>query len=219
MIGLGVVRECLLDPDVTKLLVVVRTESGVRELHALEAVPSGAFEKLETIVSLDVRKIEVEGFDACFFCLGVSSAGMEEADYRRVTYDLTLDVAKALVRKNPTMTFIYVSGAGTDSSEKGRSMWARVKGETENALLRLPFKTTCMFRPGFIQPMHGIRSKTTIYRTVYALLSPLYPVFKLLVPTWVTTTEALGKAMMRVAKEGPPAPIVESAEINRLAVN
>jgi len=116
---------------------------------------------------------ELSGLDACFFCLGVSSAGMTEIRYRRITYDLTLVAAETLVKLNPGMIFVYVSGAGTDSTERGRSMWARVKGQTENALLRLPFKAAYMFRPGVIVPLDGIRSKTKIYRMGYALARPL----------------------------------------------
>ncbi len=140
---------------------------------------------------------------------------MTEESYRRVTYELTLAVAQTLVRLNPRMTFIYVSGAGTDSSEKGRSMWARVKGQTENALLRLPFKTVCMFRPGVIIPLHGIKSKTRAYRIFYGLARPLLPLLQL-VPS-VTTTEKVGRAMLRVAREGAPKPVLEAADINALA--
>jgi len=147
----------------------------------------------------------------------VSSAGMSEAEYHRITYDLTLAAAKTLVRLNPEMTFCYVSGAGTDSSEKGRSMWARVKGKTENALLALGFRAAYMFRPGYIQPMKGIKSRTTLYRAFYAVLGPLYPLAKAIAPRAVTSTDRVGLAMIRVAKQGYPRPIVGNAEINELA--
>jgi uncharacterized protein YbjT (DUF2867 family) len=159
---------------------------------------------------------ELSGLDACFFCLGVSSAGMTEIRYRRITYDLTLAAAETLVKLNPGMIFVYVSGAGTDSTERGRSMWARVKGQTENALLRLPFKAAYMFRPGVIVPLDGIRSKTKIYRMGYALARPLlrwmYPRF----PKYATTSKQVGRAMIRVAEDGFPKSVLESSDINQL---
>jgi uncharacterized protein YbjT (DUF2867 family) len=142
---------------------------------------------------------------------------MNEADYARVTYDFTLAAAKVLAKANPRMTFIYVSGAGTDSSEKGRSMWARVKGRTENALLALPFKATFMFRLGFIQPRHGIVSKTKLYRVLYAISAPLFPVLNAALPNVVTTTERVGRAMLAVAKRGFGKRLLENADINALA--
>jgi uncharacterized protein YbjT (DUF2867 family) len=161
-------------------------------------------------------KNDLSGYDACFFCLGVSSAGMTELDYERVTYDITLAAAQALAELNPKMTFIYVSGAGTDSTEHGRSMWARVKGRTENALLRLPFKAAYMFRPAFIQPLHGIISKTKLYRMMYMILGPFYPVLKVLFPKYITTTEQVGRAMIKVAKYGASQPVLENQDINTL---
>src|SRR5262245_11516373 len=197
MIGQAVLQECLKDPGVGRVLAVVRRPTGVRHEKLVEVVHSdfSDFSSLAGILS---------GYDACFFCLGVSSAGMSEKEYRRLTYDLTLAAAKALVEKNPGMTFLYVSGTGTDSSEKGRVMWARVKGETENALLRLPFKAAYMLRPGCFQPVHGIRSSSKWTRVFYALLGPLYPVWKALFPNHVLTTEELGRAMIRVARQGAP---------------
>lgn len=208
MVGQGVLRECLLDPEVTSVRSVVRRPTGVRD------------EKLREIVHpdfLDFSPIEsdLSGLDACFFCSGVSSSGMSEPDYRRVTREQTLAAANALARLNPGMTFVYVSGAGTDASEKGRTMWARVKGETENALLRLPFRAACMFRPGVIQPLHGIRSKTRLYRVLYALLAPVLPLLRRFLPGSVTTTEQVGRAMIAVAKHGAPKPILETSDINR----
>ena len=134
--------------------------------------------------------------------------------YRRVTYDLTLAVAGTLAQLNPAMTFIYVSGAGTDSSERGRMMWARVKGATENALLRLPFKAAYMFRPAAIVPLHGIKSKTKLYRALYTAMGPLLPLLYAAAPKYVTTTEQLGRAMIRVAKDGAPNPVLENRDIN-----
>ena len=209
MVGQGVLRECLLDPAVERVLAVGRSPAG--QVHA----------KLSELVRADLFNLspvegELAGWDACFFCLGVSSAGMKEQDYTHVTYDLTLAVARLLARLNPGMTFVYVSGAGTDGSERGRSMWARVKGRTENALLALPLKA-CMFRPAFIHPMHGVVSRTRLYRVVYTAIGPLYPVWKRLFPAFVTTTEKVKKAILRVAREGPPKAVLENAEINALA--
>jgi len=158
------------------------------------------------------------GLDACFFCLGVSSAGLSEERYRQVTYDVTMAAATVLVERNPAMTFIYVSGVGTDSTERGRSMWARVKGRTENALLALPFQAY-MFRPGYIQPMHGVRSRTPWYRLAYAIGAPLYPVLKRLFPGGGTTTEQLGRAMIAVARKGAPKRVLDSRDITAAAVS
>jgi uncharacterized protein YbjT (DUF2867 family) len=206
MVGQGVLRECLLDPDLHAVQSVGRTATGVRHI------------KLREIVQRDLSKYpsfdsDMSGFDACFFCLGVSSAGMKEADYERVTYGLTLAIAERLSRLNPGMTFIYVSGAGTDSTERGRFMWARVKGRTENALLRLPFKAAYMFRPGFIQPLHGVRSKTAVYNIFYAITKPLIPLFRFALPNFILTTEEMGRAMLVVAKHGAPKHILESRDI------
>ena len=209
MVGQGVLRECLLAPDVARVVTVGRSATG--QSHP----------KLREIVATDLYDLaplesELVGFDACFFCLGVSSAGMSEARYTRVTYDLTLAVATTLARLNPGMTFVYVTGAGTDATERGRTMWARVKGRTENALLRLPLKTF-LFRPGMIQPLHGIRSKTWLYRAGYAVLAPFTPLLKRRFPTAVTTTEQVGRAMLAVARRGHPTPVLETADINALA--
>lgn len=209
MVGQGVLRECLLDPDVQQILSIVRTPSGQHDPKLRELIHSDFF---------DYSAIEPQltGFDACFFCLGVSSAGMDEAKYTHLTYDLTLAAATTLAKLNPDMNFIYVSGAGTDSTERGRSMWARVKGKTENDLLKLPFRAAYMFRPGFIQPLHGIRSKTRLYQTFYSILNPILPLLKSAFPKYITTTEQLGRAMLRVAKQGYPSPILEMKDIDTL---
>jgi uncharacterized protein YbjT (DUF2867 family) len=209
MVGQGVLRECLLDPGVEAVLAVTRTP--LAETNA----------KLRQIVHEDFTDFSgvaehLTGWDACFFCLGISSVGMKEADYRRVTYDFTMAAANVLAAHNPGMTFVFVSGASTDSSEKGPSMWARVKGQTENALMRLPFKASYMFRPGYIQPMHGVKSKTWVYRLFYALFAPLYPLLRRLAPSYVTSTEAIGRAMLRVAREGTDQRVLENADIDRL---
>ena len=197
MVGQGVLRECLLDPDVETVLSLVRAPTAQRHAKLREIVR-------HDLSGLSASQDELTGYDACFFCLGVSSVGMAEPDYRRVTYDLTISAARTLASQNPAMTFIYVSGTGTDSSERGRTMWARVKGETENALLKLPFKAAYMFRPGFIRPLHGVAAKTKWLRLVYTVIGPLYPVLRALVPKYVTTTECVGRAMIHVARRGAP---------------
>ena len=206
MVGQGVLRECLLDPQVESVLAVGRMKTG--QAHG----------KLREMVHPDLAKLEpvaedLSPYDACFFCLGISAAGMKEADYNRITFDLTLSVARTLVTRNPGMTFIYVSGTGTDSSEQGRMMWARVKGKTENALLKLPFKSAYMFRPGYIQPLHGVHTKTAWYSVFYAVLAPFYPLLKHF-SGYVTTTECVGRAMIRVAREGFGKSILETGDIN-----
>jgi uncharacterized protein YbjT (DUF2867 family) len=209
MVGQGVLRECLLDPDVQRVLSIVRTPSGQHHEKLHELIHANFF---------DYSEIEshLTGFDACFFSLGVSSAGIDEVKYTHLTYDLTLSAATTLAKLNPQMTFIYVSGAGTDSTERGRSMWARIKGKTENDILKLPFRAAYMFRPGFIQPLHGIRSKTRLYQTFYTVLSPILPLLKFTLPQYVTTTEQVGRAMLQVAKHGYPRPILESKDIDSL---
>ena len=205
MVGQGVLRECLLDPGVARVVTLGRSATGQRH------------DKLREIVRADLMNVpsyepELGRFDACFFCLGVSAAGMTEERYTRVTYDLTLAVAQTLARLNPSMTFIYVSGMGTDSTERGRTMWARVKGRTENALLKLPFKAY-MFRPGVIIPLHGITSRTSWYQVLYVLFKPLLPIVKRISPSAVTTTEQLGRAMLTVARGGYAKRILESSDI------
>ena len=209
MVGQGVLRECLLDPEVTAVLSIVRSSTGQQHTKLREIIHKDFLDYAST-------ESEFAGFDCCFFCLGVSSAGMSEESYRRVTHDITLAAAKTLVKLNSHLTFVFVSGAGTDSSEHGRVMWARVKGQTENALLSLPFKAAYMFRPGVIVPLYGIRSRTMLYRVPYAVLGPLLPFLERHFPKYVTTTEKLGRAMLIAAKQGAPKPILESSDINKL---
>jgi len=209
MIGQGVLRECLIDSDVARVVTVGRRPTGQKHAKLSELV-------CPDLANLAPLEPQLTGFDACFFCLGVSVLGMIEEQYTRVTYDLTTSVAKTLVRTSPGLTFIYVSGAGTDSSERGRAMWARVKGRTENALLSLPFKAAYMFRPGAVMPLHGIRSATRWYNAMYLGLRPLYPILRRVAPTMITTTERLGRAMLAVARRGYSGPILEMADINRL---
>ncbi|HEY1198994.1 MAG TPA: NAD(P)H-binding protein [Thermoplasmata archaeon] len=210
MVGQGVLRECLLDPQVETVLAVGRSATGQRHAKLREVVHG-------TLTDLASVEDQLHGYDACFFCLGASSAGMSEAGYRRVTYDLTVTVGQTLSRLNPGMTFIYVSGAGTDSTEHGRSMWARVKGQTENALLRMPFKAAYMFRPGVIRPLHGIRSKTRSYRVLYTVLAPFVLLAAAVAPNSITTTEKVGRAMIHTAQHGAPKALLSTREINQLA--
>jgi len=209
MVGQGVLRECLLDPGVESVLSIGRSASGRKDPKLREIV-------IKDVANLGPVEAQLSGYDACFFTLGVSSAGMSEAAYRRITYDLTLNVAHTLLKVNPGLTFLYVSGLGTDSTGSGRTMWARVKGQTENALLRLPFKAAYMFRPGFIQPLHGIKSRTALYRVPYIILSPVIPLLRGLFPKYVTTTEVLGRAMIKAARIGAPKKVLESEDINAL---
>jgi uncharacterized protein YbjT (DUF2867 family) len=211
MVGQGVLRECLADTEITEILSIVRRASGFQHVKFRE-IEHQDFTRFDSIEK------ELMGFDACFFCLGISVAGMTEQAYRRITYDFALAAGQTLSRLNPHMTFIYVSGEGTDSTEKGGTMWARVKGEAENALLRLPFKSAYMFRPGYIQPLDGIVSKQKLYRVIYAVVSPLYPLFKRLFPKMVTNTRQIGLAMIQVAKQGTAKKILTNADINELAV-
>jgi uncharacterized protein YbjT (DUF2867 family) len=209
MVGQGVLRECLLASDVESVVAVGRNATGQQHPRLRDLVHKDMY---------DYSAIEpqLQGFDACFFCLGVSSVGMKEPEYKRITYDLTLAAATVLARLNPGMTFTYVTGAGTDSSERGSSMWARVKGATENALLRLPFKAAYMFRPGMIQPLHGIRSKTPLYDAAIVVLRPVLGLAHSLWPNRVTTTEKIGRAMLAVARNGAPKVLLDPADINAL---
>ena len=208
MIGQGVLRECLIDPGVERVLTVGRSATGVQHAKLTELVHPDMwrYESIEQALS---------GFDACFYCLGVSSAGMAEADYDRVTFGIAVAAAETLARLNPAMTFVFVSGAGSDSSERGRIMWARVKGKTENAILRL-FKSAYVFRPGVVQPLHGVRSRTAAYRALYAVTAPLLPLLRRMMPGYVLTTEQFGRAMLVVARRGAPSRVLESKDIAAL---
>jgi uncharacterized protein YbjT (DUF2867 family) len=208
MVGQAVLQECLRSDEVEGVLSIGRRAS--RQQHP----------KLREIVHQDFADFfeiegELSGYDACFFCLGVSSLGMKERDYRWVTYEFALAAARTLARLNPGMTFIYVSGAGTDSSGAGSTMWARVKGQTENAIFEL-FPKAYAFRPAYIQPLGGIVPKTMWLRALYAVVAPLYPVWKALFPNYVTTTAQVGRAMIRVAREGAPQRVLENRDINAM---
>jgi len=207
MVGEGVLHECLKHPDVESVLVINRIPCGVTHNKLKEIIHKDFF---------DLSQIEnqLSGYSACYFCAGVTSVGKKEEEYQRITYDLTMNFANTLLRLNPEMVFTYVSGAGTDSTEKGKSMWARVKGKTENDLMKLSFKDAYMFRPGYIQPTKGLVNTYKIYKA----LAPLYPAFEKLFPKYVVTLEEIGKAMINVALNGSEKKILECEDIRKVAV-
>jgi uncharacterized protein YbjT (DUF2867 family) len=209
MVGQGCLRECLIDPEVETVLAVGRSPAGVQNAKLREIMHDN-FLDFSTIES------QLAGYDACFFCLGVSSVGMSEERYRHLTYDITLAAATTLSKLNPGMVFVYVTGQGTDSTEQGRLMWARIKGKTENDLLKLPFKAAYMFRPAGIQPLHGVRSRTAWVQAIYVVASPLLTWLDRVAPKYMTTTEQVGRAMIKVARDGYPKPVLESEDINRV---
>ena len=209
MVGQGVLRECLVDAGVERVLVVGRSPTGVQhaKLHEVLHDNFTDFSKIES---------QLRGYDACFFCLGVSSVGMEAERYRHLTYNVTMAAANTLVRLNPGMVFTYVTGRSTDSTEQGPVRWARVKGKTENDLLKLPFKAAYMFRPAGIQPLHGVRSKTAWVQAIYIVAAPLLSYLARTAPKYMTTSEQLGRAMIKVARDGYPKPVLESEDINAI---
>src|SRR5215208_4185797 len=194
MVGQGVLRECLLDGGVESVLAVGRSPTAQRHAKLREILHND-------FLNFSPIEAQLAGYDACFFCLGVSSVGMSEERYRRLTYDITLAAARTLAKLNPQMVFIYVTGRGTDSSERGKLMWARVKGKTENDLLKLPFKAAYMFRPAGIQPLHGVRSKTGWVNAIYVVTAPLLSYLARTAPNYMTTSEQLGRAMIKVARD------------------
>jgi uncharacterized protein YbjT (DUF2867 family) len=210
MVGQGVLRECLLDPRVVRIVSVGRRTVG--QPH----------DKLREIVVHDFANLapvqdELGGFDACFFCLGTSSLGKSERDYRRITCDYALAAGTLLAARNPGMTFVFVSGAGADGTGTSRLMWARVKGEAENALLALPFKAVYVFRPGIVRPVDGIRSRTSWINLAYAVSRPFMPILMRIAPQTVTTSEQMGRAMIVAAREGAASRVLENGDINDLA--
>jgi len=206
MVGEGVLHECLKHPDVKEVLVINRRPCGVKHPKLKEIIHKNFLDMLPIAARL-------HDYNACYFCLGVSSIGLKEAAYTKLTYDLTTEVAKTLVVLNPEMTFCYVSGAGTDSTEKGKQMWARVKGRTENALLKMPFKAAYMFRPAFIKPGDGMKHTHGFYK----LISWLYPIARQLAPGYVVRLPELGKAMINVTLHGYPERVLEVADIQKAA--
>ena len=209
MVGQGVLRECLASPDVDEVVCVGRKPLGQSHAKLAELVQ-------DDVADLSALAKSLPGFDACFFPLGVSSAGMKEAEYRKVTHDLTLSIARQLHKANPKMAFVYVSGAGTDATEKGRTMWARVKGKTENNLLAL-FPNAYMFRPGLIRPLDGIRSRTALYNRVYVVARPLVALIAKVAPDSMNTTRTVGQAMLAVARDGFPKRVLDPKDINEAA--
>jgi uncharacterized protein YbjT (DUF2867 family) len=209
MVGQGVLRECLAAPDIKEVVCVNRRQLGQTHPKLAELVQ-------DDVADLSAIAKALPKFDACFFPLGVSSAGMKEDEYRKVTHDLTLSIAKQLHAANPKMVFVYVSGAGTDSTEKGRSMWARVKGKTENDLLAL-FPNGYMFRPGVIRPLDGIRSRTALYNRLYVVLRPIVAVAAKVAPNSMNTTRTVGQAMLAVARGGFPKRVLDPKDINEAA--
>lgn len=208
MVGQGILRECLLAADVTEVLSIGRSPLLQKHPKLKEIL-------LPNLFDIATAAYELTNFDAVFFPLGVSSFRMSEADYRYLTYDLTMNIATLVAKQSPEATFCYVSGAGTDANSK--TMWARVKGELENALMRLPFADTFMFRPGAIRPLHGIKTKTPLYNAIYLTFSPVVPLLMKLFPRHITTTEEVGLAMLAVARKGYPKPILEPVDIRRAA--
>ena len=209
MVGQAVLREALAASDVELVQTLGRAPTGQKHPRLREVVHAEMwhYEGIEA---------ELADFDACFFCIGVTSSGMGEKTYTHLTYDMTLAAAEALARRNPRMVFVYVSGAGADSSETSRTMWERVRGKTENALLRLPFRAVYIFRPGMIQPLDGIKSKTAAYRIFYALAGPLLPLLRAALPRHVLSTRQVGQAMLAVVRSGAPQRVLESADISML---
>ncbi len=209
MVGQGVLKECLLADDVKEVTVVGRKNLDIQN------------SKLKQVITADLHQTDylnnIQNFDACFFCLGISASGLSEQQYHATTYDLTIQIAKALETNHPNMTFIYVSGSGTDSSEQGKVMWARVKGKTENALLRMNFKAVYLFRPAIIQPLDGIQSKTKSYRLFYKIMNPILPLIKRLSPHSILTTSSIGVAMLNAVRSGYPTHILEVKDIAQLA--
>jgi uncharacterized protein YbjT (DUF2867 family) len=212
MVGQSALRECLLAADVELVQTVGRIATGMKHPKLKEVV-------LPDLFDLSASEPSLTGFDACFFCIGVTSAGLNEEAYTRLTLTLTTSVAETLARLNPGMTFVYVSGSGTDSSERGRSMWARVKGRTENMLLQMPFRAAYMFRPGFIVPLDGIQSKTQSYRIFYWFLTPILPLLHWAFPKSILTTRELGEAMLIVARHGAPKTVLETEDLRQLLRN
>ena len=210
MVGKGVLLECLDDPRVDSVLVVGRRSCGVSHPKIEEVLH-------ENFYDFSALRPGFANLDACFFCLGTTSAGKTEADYTNQTYDLTLAAARVIVEASPQAVFVYVSGVGTDSTERGRVMWARVKGRTENALLALPFRGAYMMRPGFIQPLRGVSSSTPLYAGFYRWLSWLFPVLRALFPKHVVTSVEVGRAMLHLAERGYSKKVLEPRDIRRAA--
>lgn len=210
MVGQLALRESLYDPQVKQVLAIVRRPTTNQHAKYQEIV-------LPDISDLTSIQDKVTGYDACFYLIGVSSTGMTEADYTRITYEMTIKTAAQLIHLNPNMKMIYISGMGADRTEQGKEMWARVEGKTENALLRMPFKGAYMLRPSAILPMHGVRSKTTQYRLIYNLFKPLNPLLKRMKS--VITSEQLGQVILHLAKTGTTKEVLEKEKLKEIALS
>lgn len=206
MVGEGVLHECLMHPDIEKILIIVRRPSGISHSKLEEIVHKDFFD-------LSAIENRLSGYNACLFCLGVSSVGMKEPEYTKLTYTLTMGFATVLSKLNPEMVFCYISGASTDSSEKGRMMWARVKGKTENDLMKLPFKKVYNFRPGYMQPTKGLKNTLSFYKYI----SWMYPALRALLPGSTSTLKELGLAMINAVVKGYEKNILEVRDIVQLA--
>ena len=209
MVGKAVLLECLDHPEVESVLILNRRPIGMTHPKLKEIIPDDFYD-------LSPLEQDLKKYNACFFCLGISSAGVSSEQYKKITYDLTLHMAETLFRLNPGMVFNYVSGTGTSSSENSRMKWANVKGKTENDILKLGFRKALMFRPGFIQPQRGIKSRTKLYRLLYIISTPLFPLLKLLFPNQVTTTTLVGKAMINSVLKETNLIYLENRDINEL---
>ena len=209
MVGKAVLLECLEDSRITKVLVINRRSVGMTHDKLVEVIHNDFYD-------LSALQDQLTEYDVCFFCLGTSSVGLSEEKYRKITYDLTMSFARIFARANPAAVFCYVSGTGTDSSEHGKLMWARVKGKTENDLLNLPFRDAYMFRPGYIQPLKGVRARSAIVNVLYVVFTPLYYILKA-AGSAVTDSVSLGKAMIRAAMNGYEKKIIGVKDINILA--
>jgi len=208
MVGQGVLLECLVNSSITDVLVINRKPIASKHPKINEVL-------IDNFFKLDSIKQQLTGYDACYFCIGISGLGKDEAEYSKTTYNLTINFAKVFLEQNSKNVFCYVSGAGTDSTEKRRTMWARVKGKTENTLLKMPFKSAYMFRPGYIQPLKGVKSRTNWYSLIYKLLSPIYLILKHF-PSSATNTINIGKAMIKVVEGNYSNNILNNKEINEI---
>ena len=213
MVGGGVLRECLQAPDVEQVVSIGRSALLIEDGKLKQSLRPSFATDPSTITDDDLRCV-----DACFFCLGVSAAGLSEDQYTALTFRLTLDVAQRLARLSPQATFVYVSGAGADSSEQGSSMWARVRGKTENALLRLPLKRVHVLRPALIQPLNNAVSKTGSYRIFYKVAGPFLTLGRKLSPERVLSTEVIGQAMLQIARHGAPTAVLEARDIYKVSL-
>jgi uncharacterized protein YbjT (DUF2867 family) len=208
MVGQSVLHACLESKDITSVLVVTRQSCQMTHPKLKEIIHADLYDLS------DIEK-ELTGYSACFFCVGMSASQLKEQEYHQVTYSLTISVAEVLLKVTSDFSFCYISAQGADSSEKGNIMWARVKGKTENKLLSMPFKDAYMFRPGFIQPMRGIKSKTRLYNIIYAVLSPFYVILKNFKGSF-TNTDILGRAFVHAVVYGYSKKHVEIRDINTL---